>query len=41
MLADSKPFDVVWDEDIAFLLKDAVLSAYRSERLFPAIKARL
>ena len=39
MLADSKPFDVVWDEDIAFLLKDAVLSAYRSERLFPAIKA--
>ena len=39
MLADSKPFDVIWDEDIAFLLKDAVLSAYRSERLFPAIKA--
>lgn len=38
-LAGCKPFDVVWDEDISFLVKNAILSAYRSEQLFLALKA--
>ena len=39
MLADSKPFDVVWDEDISVLIEDSFLSAYHSEELFTAIQA--
>lgn len=39
MVADSKPFAVVWDTEIKPLLHDEILSAYRSEQLFLAIKA--
>lgn len=39
MVADSKSFQVVWDTEIKRLLTDEVLSAYRSEQLFLAIKA--
>lgn len=39
LLADSQPFDVIWDEEISPLIKGSILSAYRSEQLFLAIKA--
>lgn len=38
LLKDCKPFDVVWDEDVSVLVKNAILSAYRSEQLFLALK---
>lgn len=39
LLEDSQPFDVIWDEEVQPLLKGSILSAYRSEQLFLAIKA--
>lgn len=39
MVQDSQSFATVWDEEISMLLKDGVLSAYRSEYLFLSIKA--
>lgn len=39
MVADCPPFADVWDGEIKALLKNTILSAYSSERLFLAIKA--
>lgn len=39
MVADSPSFQTVWDSEIKALLKNEILSAYRSEKLFLAIKS--
>ncbi len=39
MVQNSKGFAAVWDEEIRVLLKGEIISAYRSEQLFLAIKS--